>query len=473
MVFTRRAKIESDFTHRDRLRRLLILTAPNNIGVGFLRHRLRKSNERCSLEATKFLMDANNLYSSRFHFLLPKFLRFVFALGAIEIQTDFVDQFIHALRTTRSNPQKRTAICEEMLIHTKYIQPNSASASSWKLISLALSGFGFIRAGHIARNYCLESAIREVNAGQASIRTLHLAISGLLESRRFEETQNMILRFAEYIVSDPRLQSYLNYLSLVGADTRLGDLKNPPPEHPSESEYFELVANNSVALVAPGVIKSKCGTEIDKHDVVARVKYLGDEYLQDSLNVGTRCDINFLLDQLAETIITNRIKNPCAHSYLDKIRLVVTRKRSINAENFPTTLPLTSLAPTFLTTATFGTMAIFDLLCKSPKQVKLFGFNFYTERQQYNLALLKLYNSDNFIRANGLRKNEFEYGTNQLGSSNIASSRSNHDYLSDFLLVKNLYELSGLIDGTPEVLEILNLTADEYDARLEEMLGDW
>ena len=55
----------------------------------------------------------------------------------------------------------------------------------------------------------------------------------------------------------------------------------------------------------------------------------------------------------------------------------------------------------------------------------------------------------------------------------VARSHIPHDLKSDFLLVKNLYELSGVIDGTPEVLEILNLTADEYDARLEEMLGDW
>jgi hypothetical protein len=30
-----------------------------------------------------------------------------------------------------------------------------------------------------------------------------------------------------------------------------------------------------------------------------------------------------------------------------------------------------------------------------------------------------------------------------------------------------------LIDGTQEVLALLNLTADEYDLKLEEMLGDW
>lgn len=469
----RRAKIESDFTYRDRLRRLFLLIIPNKFSVSFLRRRLRNNDERCSLEATKFLMDTNTLYSSKFHLLLPKFLRLVFAVGARDIQTEFVNKFIFALKTTRSNPQKRKAICQEIFIHTGNLQPNSASSSSWKLTSLALSGFGFIRAGQIARKYCLDSALREVNGGQASIRTLHLAISGLLDARRFEEAQNLMVKFSTLLESDARLLCYISYLKLVRANIIVSNETILTPKLSAQSFYFNFTNKKTVALVAPGIVKSDHGVEIDKHNVVARVKYLGNEYSQNSLNVGTRCDINFLLDQLVEFIIIDRNKNPNSHSFLNKVRLVVTRKTTFNSENFPITLPLSSLAPTFLTTATSGTMAIFDLLCKNPKQVKLFGFNFYTERQQYNSEILKLYNSKDFIRENGLRKNEFEYGTNQRGSCIIASSRTNHDYLSDFLLVKNLYELSGLIDGTPEVLEILKLTADEYDARLEEMLGDW
>jgi hypothetical protein len=360
-----------------------------------------------------------------------------------------------------------------MLIHAKHIQPESASASSWKLISLALSGFGFIRAGHIARNYCLESAIREVNAGQASIRTLHLAISGLLESRRFKEAEDLIVKCSAIMESDPRLNSYLNYLNLVRANTLGRYESNVSFATLAHAVYFRIAHDKRIALVAPGVVDLSYGEDIDLHEIVARIKYLGEEYSLSTTKVGTRCDINFLLDQFAESIIIDRNQNPSSHAFLNKIRLVVTRKTEYNSENFPLTCPLTTLAPTFLTTATSGTMAIFDLLCQSPIKIKLFGFNFYSVRQQYNQNIMKLYESKTFTRNNGLRKRGFDYSMSQRGSSILASARSNHDYLSDFLLVKNLYELSGLIDGTPEVLEILNLTADEYDARLEEMLGDW
>ncbi|MDP4981569.1 MAG: hypothetical protein NWQ01_06165, partial [Ilumatobacteraceae bacterium] len=93
--------------------------------------------------------------------------------------------------------------------------------------------------------------------------------------------------------------------------------------------------------------------------------------------------------------------------------------------------------------------------------------------QQYNTELLQLYQSREFTYKNELPSTEFNFEVSQLGSAKIALALVSHDLKSDFLLVKNLYELSGLIDGTPEVLEILNLTADEYDTRLEEMLGDW
>ena len=132
-----------------------------------------------------------------------------------------------------------------------------------------------------------------------------------------------------------------------------------------------------------------------------------------------------------------------------------------------------SWPPTFLTTGTSGTLALFEILRQSPKIVKLFGFDFYSIRQQYNTELLQLYQSLEFTYKNELPSNEFNFEVSQLGSAKIALALVSHDLKSDFLLVKNLYELSGLIDGTPEVLEILNLTADEYDERLEEMLGDW
>ena len=116
-------------------------------------------------------------------------------------------------------------------------------------------------------------------------------------------------------------------------------------------------------------------------------------------------------------------------------------------------------------------MLLFETLRFTPNNIKLFGFDFYTNRQIYNHALMDRYKSSS--NPDGADRRSHSWSGDSFSIHSVARSHISHDLKSDFLLVKNLYELSGLIDGTPEVLEILNLTADEYDERLEEMLGDW
>ena len=116
---------------------------------------------------------------------------------------------------------------------------------------------------------------------------------------------------------------------------------------------------------------------------------------------------------------------------------------------------------------------LFEIIRANPSKIHLYGFDFYTKRQLYSPALLQSYNNTNALREVGLPKNWFDMSSHQTGSANICAGYIACDPKSDFLLIKNLYELSGLIDGTPEVIALLNLTADEYDMKLEEMLGDW
>ena len=113
---------------------------------------------------------------------------------------------------------------------------------------------------------------------------------------------------------------------------------------------------------------------------------------------------------------------------------------------------------------------IWDVLIVRPQKIFLAGFDFYTDRGGYNPQLLNLYKSGSTL---GFVPGELHFQNGNLSQTSLARNHISHNLRSDFLFVKNLYELSGLIDGTPEVLEILNLTADEYDMRLEEMLGDW
>ena len=467
------SKIKSDYSADARLKRWAFLLMPTKLSVFLFRKVVDENRERNSIEAARFLVDTNNIYPTRLYFLLGKFLRFSLALGNVNLPKSYVSEIIKSLQETRRRPSKRKGACEQILSATSKLSPQRTSAHGWKLVSLALSGLGFIRAGTIARNYCLVAALSEVSSGNATNLTTNLAIKGLLESRRLDEARHLIESQASRIEAFDSDETYSDYLTLLNERRPEAGIQDLAVESDIERLFSSLVTRKSVALVAPGVIDKQYGHEIDSHDTVFRVKFNGRSAMPDEKYVGRRCDITSHNSDLLTLAKLNK-KTECRLTReAPDLKLLVSKHATTTELGLIPIKQMRSWPPTFLTTGTSGTLALFEILRQSPKKVKMFGFDFYSIRQQYNTELLRIYQSREFTKALQLPSNVFNFGVSQSGSAKIALALVSHDLKSDFLLVKNLYELSGLIDGTPEVLEILNLTADEYDARLEEMLGDW
>ena len=463
----------SDFAIYNRLKRWVFLLLPSKISVWLFRKYLEKDRERNSLAAAKFLVDANKIYLTKYFRLLPKFLFFALKLGNTNLPNTYLRFFINSAIETRRRPAKRKLVSEHIYKSTLNLDHRQSTAHGWKLISLALTGFGHIRAGTVARKYCLEAALCEVIDGKASSRTLHLAIRGLLESRRFDEAISCIESHISDLDPNSADQTYGDYLALMHQRRPNFVYSKLKKVALIDEISRDLINDKSIALVATGVIKTFSGNDIDQHDTVARVKFQGFDIMPKAEFSGTRCDLTSYNEDLVDKFVAKSNSDPTYIKFLSDVKLInLKQKTTVKIGNIPVR-NMIAWAPTFMTTATSGTLFLFDVLRQEPKKVKLFGFDYYTEREVYNSALLDFYKKSDAYKEIGLPKNWFDLSSHQKTSATIASGFIPHDPRSDFLLVKNLYELSGLIDGTPEVLEILNLTADEYDMRLEEMLGDW
>jgi hypothetical protein len=462
----------ADFAFRNRLKRWVFLLIPSRFSVWLFRRILDRDKERNSLLAAKFLVDAQKLYPSKYYLLLPKFLRFALRLAHTCLPNTYLRLFINSVFETRRHPAKRKLNSEYVYQATRSLDRRQSTAHGWKLISLALTGFGFIRAGTVARKYCLEASLEEVKDGKASSRTLRLAIEGLLEGRRFEEAIKCIEFYGSNLDSNS-IDRYVFYLDL---------LQQRRPDHtaikfvkvaPKNNTAQNLITDKSVALLATGEITTLSGNDIDQHDVVARIKFQGFNVAPPSAYAGTRCDVTSFNQDLATSLVAKFSSNPKSIDFLNVVKLIFLKQANLVKLGSIPVQNMQVWAPTFLTTATSGTLLIFELLMHRPKSLKLFAFDFYTKRSIYNAALMEYFTGREALREISLPKNWFDVSTHQKRAATISHGFIPHDPRSDFLLVKNLYEMSGLIDGTPEVLEILNLTADEFDARLEETLGDW
>jgi hypothetical protein len=284
-------KIRSDYSTDARLKRWIFLLMPSRLSVFLFRKVVDQNRERNSIEAAKFLVDTNNIYPTRFYFLIGKFLRFSLTLGDASLPKSYISEVITSLKETRRNPSRRRSACDQILNATSKLSPQQTSAHGWKLVSLALSGLGFIRAGTIARNYCLTAALSEVSSGNATNRTTNLAIKGLLESRRFDEARQLIESHASSsnaLIAD---ETYSDYLALLKQRRPEAKTQNPAVESDVEKLFSSLVDGKNIALVAPGMIDKEYGAEIDSHDTVFRVKFNGRSAMPDEKYVGRRCDI--------------------------------------------------------------------------------------------------------------------------------------------------------------------------------------
>lgn len=472
-VTKRRIKVKSDFSVSARSKRLVFLLLPTRFSVFLFRRFIDDNRERNALEAVNFLVDANKIYATRYGRLIPKFLRFCFYLADLGLPKDYEKLVIESIWATHQNPTLRNQINEKIINATSQLSPSDSTAQGWKLLTLALNGFGFIRGSTVARINCLHAAVDEVTTKKASRRTIDVAIRGLAESRKFNDVNilkgNLPLSHQETMKND-EVEIYVNLLT-KGKESSPSTTKREPAFE--VHSLRDLVEHKSVALVATGEIDNNFGREIDNHDLVARIKYQGAISTPSKDKTGKRCDLTFYTHDLVTKYLIKSENEPTGIEFLDGLKMIITKEKSASTIGKTLLKVATVRAPTFLTTANSGTLFLFEIIRELPTRVFLYGFNFYTSRQLYSKSLLNSYKTTNALKEIGLPKNWFDLSSRQKSSANICAGFIAHDPKSDFLLIKNLYELSGLIDGTPEVLALLNLTADEYDLKLEEMLGDW
>ena len=470
---SRRPKIKSDYSRSAIAKRWVLLLLPTRLSVFLFRTFIDNNRERNALEAQKFLVDANKIYPTRLYSLLPKFLSFSFRLGCQSVSEQYLASIKGSLMSTRRDPSQRSRINSLTYQLTKQLEVQTMTAQSWKLLSLALGGFGLIRASTVARENCLSKALIEVEGGTASRRTIELAMRGLLEKQQLDKYKALQKNLSEDVTQITAPPSHEIYMNLMSSKDFV-QLGPAVKTRSSELDLFdEAVRDRVIALVATGELSNNYGMMIDQSDSVARTKFQGSATSSEPEKSGSRCDISFYTQDLIDKFKLKSHCDPSDLNFLNSVKVVVAKTPTDFSFNSVAVRVIPERAPVYLTTATSGTLFLFDLLAAGPRKIKLYGFNFYSERNLYDSALLDFYSTPGAYQGIGLPKNWFDLSTHQRASATIARGFIPHDPKSDFLFVKNLYELSGLIDGTPEVLEILNLTADEYDMRLEEMLGDW
>ena len=371
--------------------------------------------------------------------------------------------FRRVLDGIERDPARRGSLQDEIIDRVNKMHADDLDAGQWLLATHSLSGFGLLRSSLLTRSLCLERSRRdfELLRGAVSTRSIERTIATSIEN-----SDTLTLRHIAFNTDlRHRASRYAH-----AAETYLGIIAEAPTVA-SRDQYHqafaETIRGRTVALVAP---TSGNDADLDaaaSSDVIYQIKYFPMASATVETRSALRCDVSFYNNH----VLRGLAADPAMRSRLrTEVPWLIQKRGPAAIIDHPGLRCMSVWAPTALTTATSGTLAMFDLLQFRPKSVVLHGFNFYTTRQQYSPSHLEIYRERPDSVGGGLKGTQ--WSGEDLSPSDIAWSFISHVPHSDFALVQRLWK-QGLVVPTPGVEEVLGLTADGYARRLETMLGEW
>jgi len=435
-------------------------------------------------ESRAFFRRANVAYGLRRRFQLRQHTSTALRLLAEDFPSDYRKFILSTVLMTFDDPSARQRLSGQVIKATRAIAVESADATGWYQLSRGLCAFGFLRAAWYARENSLDLSILEGSSVESSKTQIQRGLQAKLERRVIGDVYKDLKKLDK--VHEPKWIAYYNYLDMVSGSWLARTSHNLTNDRDEQDELETLVRAKSVALVAPGEIQGRYGEEIDKTEIVCRIKYVGPEYLPAAEYLGSRCDVSYVdpeylpaaeylgsrcdvSQDVSSKTIEKLSKSGEVPSFINDLRLILLGDPGPEELGSTRCLHLNPLLPLYRTTSTSGIRTMFALIRCKPKFLKLFGFDFYSGRFQYNEAMLKLKNSKDHV----LLDTPFLFGQtpNRLPPE-IAWSFCNHDPVSNFCFAQNLYQV-GLFEIEPVGKSILELTPYQYVERLENMLGDW
>jgi len=245
------------------------------------------------------------------------------------------------------------------------------SCATLRLLTLQLGGLGFIRASALVRQHAVARAIDEVAKKTAGDLGRRIAVWSQIGMSNWEHAQELLddcslAHLGERVVAPAR-----DYIALCRG--RHDEIRHQQPA--VDRDFRSVVAGRSIGVIGTGLLGDSDRTSAVECDVVLRLRPRLDR------SVTERCDIAVLSDRM----ITEAVASGLLADFVRRsgCRLILGKK--IAPGNFFGAMirPFRSLTPQILTTATSGTLTIWDLVRAVPASVNLAGFDLYTGPRMY------------------------------------------------------------------------------------------
>lgn len=265
-------------------------------------------------------------------------------------------------------------------------------------------------------------------------------IKALFESGEIKKAHNLVKKYKFSFRKRKNIWSFLEWI------TNDSNRKNNTPFLLNKRKYIKndnfflkKIKNKKIAIVGPIESEFDQSEEIDGYDIVIRFNYLGKKRSSNS-NLGTKIDISYYNEGIMRKI---------SHSNIDEISrlsFIVLKKENKSTKEITKKTNLYRYIINKNKIAINGTFnavpnALLDILCFSPKEIKVFGTDLFLTR---------------------------EYRMNYIGEKSIDTSKDflRHDPITQYRIIDVLYK-NNFIEVDQRLKRILEMGCENYLNNLE------
>lgn len=355
---------------------------------------------------------------------------------------------------TVTDHQDITARVKELVADNRF---DTLPAKTWLNLGRVVSACGFIEAGSACRDHALECVMAEqprdslslINAAQAALETDNFDrcagyLKTIRDDKRHAPACALIWKHLEHVAP-----------SYFSADLQL--IENTACMRTPSS----LMQGASIALVGPALIPEDRGSEIESHDLVARIAYSGIDSIPKG--TGTRADVSFYAGHKVRGLVERHRLDA-----LSELKLLILKHeadiRLLHERGFPLDRLQSSIGGKELFYATgpnAGPEMVLNCLNLGARVLSIHNTNLFLSTG-YPMGYV----------ANKTTLQQTSYSYSSPPNEFCWSFSSGHHPAAQFRFYKRLYNV-GRIKGDSQFEKIMEMRTGEYVRELDLIYGRW
>ena len=395
------------------------------------------------------LMDVNNNRNMQALKLLNKLFAYS-QTNELAFSEEYIELFVKYASHIRGYYDLSTDCIHQLLEDSRELDPNSLTSDKWLEYCHLCMLNGMFQLGAIIRSKAIESSYIEANFSTASKNQIYRAFKAAVDQADYQYANNMLEMLSSTNMDDKDLIKCRLFLSMCQGDLETVSSLARSFYSNADRLFYDYLKNKEVALVGPAPLDNNNGKEIDSHEVVVRLSYVGGSSFADTNILGAKINISYYGDFFSEAI--SKLPD---YDFLKKLDYTVfkTIRYQYQKELYKAGKSRVLFSPNdcfFNGSAHMIQNALFDLLCFSPNRIKLYNVNFFLSTKMHYDGYSKI-----LRRRKGVKRRYYE-------------RHANHKYLSSLNYTRNLWN-SGIIEVDNFCSEVLNMTSEDYMSEMQKI----